>query len=79
MTTQELDCDHTCPRDCALLNEALCREEALGIFYDWVLAQCDYPDVRSFVEDLAKEQRASIRRLEAKINQLYSSYNPAGC
>lgn len=79
MIDPEQECEHTCPRDCTFLNEALRHEQAMALFYDWLLTQCDYPDAKAFVEDLAKEQHESIHRIETMINRLYSSFNPAGC
>jgi hypothetical protein len=78
MERQNNFCDHECRYDCALLTEALRRESELGKFYDQLLAQCDYPDVRTFVAALGEKRRESINQIVAKINQYYSSFDPAG-
>jgi len=71
-------CEHTCPRDCTLLNRMLLRETALGGFYNQLLQECDYPDVRKFVVELAREHDDAVRKLEGRLNELYASFDPSG-
>lgn len=78
MERKDLHCDHECRFDCTLLTEALRRESTLGKFYEQILEDCDCPDVRAFVTELADKRRESINRIVTKINQLYSSFDPAG-
>ena len=78
MERQEQLCDHECRYDCALLTEALRRESELGKFYDQLQAQCDYPDIRNFVAALVEKRRESINQIVTRINQNYSSFDPAG-
>ena len=72
------ECEHSCPRDCALLNRMLLRETALGGVYNQLLKQCDYPDVRRFILDLVKEHDQLERKLERKLNKMYSTFDPSG-
>ncbi len=78
MKRQEHFCDHECRYDCALLTEALRRESELGKFYDQILTQCDYPDIRTFVAALVEKRRESINQIVTRINKNYSSFDPAG-
>lgn len=73
-----IQCDHECRYDCAMLTEALRRESELGKFYDQILQQCDEPDVRAFIAELAEKRRACINQIVEQINRLYSSFDPAG-
>jgi hypothetical protein len=78
MVQAGLHCDHECRYDCTLLTEALRRESELGKFYDSILEQCNEPDVRAFILELAERRRVWIGQIVSKINHLYSSFDPAG-
>ncbi|HEY4613735.1 MAG TPA: hypothetical protein VII11_12185 [Bacteroidota bacterium] len=78
MEQKRLQCDHECRFDCTLLTEALKRESELGHFYEQLLDECDYPDVRAFVSELAEKRRESINTMVAKLNRMYSSFDPSG-
>ena len=75
----ESSCEHTCQRDCELLNEALRREQQIALFYDSLSNQCDYPDVRRFLSELAAEKTQAAQRISDTVNRMYSSFDPAGC
>ena len=78
MEQPQLRCDHECRYDCSLLTEALRRESELGKFYDQLLAQCDYPDVREFIAEIAEQRRESMSQIVSRINQFYSTFDPSG-
>ncbi len=70
MNPDVMHCEHQCRNTCAMLNEAL-REETLMVrFYEGVLAQCDEPDVRSFVRTLTEERSAAVIRIMQKLNEI---------
>jgi len=75
----DLICDHTCPRDCELLNEAVRREQQIALFYDNLSTQCDYPDVRRFLAELASEKKLVAQRISDAVNRMCTSFDPAGC
>jgi rubrerythrin len=89
MTIEDMQCAHACRNMCAMLNEALRQETATLRFYERLISQCDYPDVRSFVEGLAEERSRSILNIVQKLNEMHarsqildgviSSFDPAGC
>ncbi len=70
MTRPEPECTHACRDTCAMLNEALLQETALLKFYEQIILQCDYPDVRAFIHDLSEQHSRSILRIVAKLNEL---------
>ncbi|HXG37271.1 MAG TPA: hypothetical protein VNL36_00730 [Bacteroidota bacterium] len=76
--SRQIQCDHECRYDCALLTEALRRESEMGKFYDQILQQCDEPDVRAFIAELMEKRRSCINQIVEQINRLYSSFDPAG-
>lgn len=73
------ECDHTCPRDCPQLNQALVRELAVERMYEQLLSECDFPDIQHFVAESLTEHRKRVRLLEERINRMYATYDPAGC
>ena len=73
------ECDHTCPRDCAQLNQALVRELAVERMYEQLLQECDFPDIQHFVTEALAEHRARVRLLEDRMNKMYATFDPAGC
>lgn len=88
MEREEIRCGHTCRNACALLNDALRKEKDQVMFYEGVMMECDYPDVKAFVRVLAEERSASILRIVQKLNELQarskvldgvmSSFDPPG-
>jgi hypothetical protein len=69
-----------------MLNEALRRETGLLQFYEQIVKECDYPDIHTFVRNLAEERRKPILEIVAKLNEvraksqvmdsIISSYEP---
>jgi rubrerythrin len=53
-----------------MLNQALHEEMGLVRFYEGILRQCDYPEVRSLFEELAEERSRSAIRILQKLNEL---------
>jgi len=88
MQQEEIRCAHTCRNACELLSDALRKEKDQVMFYEAVMKECDYPDVKAFVRQLAEERSASILRMVQKLNELQarskvldgvmSSFDPSG-
>lgn len=73
------DCDKTCPRDCQIMNQILMREAAVEQLYIQLLQECDYPDVRAFVQQMVEERREHVSRFEKSLNRMYAAFDPSGC
>ena len=71
MTQIKVDCQHACRNTCAMLNEALRKEASMVRFYEGILAECNYPEVRTFLTDLVEEKRKSILSIIQKLNELH--------
>ena len=71
MTQIKADCQHACRNTCAMLNEALRKEASMVRFYEGILAECNFPEVRSFLNDLVEEKRKSILSIIQKLNELH--------
>ena len=71
MTQIKVDCQHACRNTCAMLNEALRKEASMVRFYEGILAECNYPEVKSFLNDLVEEKRKSILSIIQKLNELH--------
>jgi len=86
MNLDEIRCAHTCRNACQMLNDALRLERELLQYHERILKECDYPDVKDFVQEMVVEKSASILRILQKLNELrargqildgvISSYNP---
>jgi hypothetical protein len=70
MSNVEMECNHACRNTCAMLNEALRRETALLQFYEQIVKQCDYPDIHTFVRNLAEERSKPILEIVSKLNEV---------
>lgn len=71
MTQIKVDCQHACRNTCAMLNEALRKEASMVRFYEGILSECNFPEVRSFLTDLVEEKRKSILSIIQKLNELH--------
>lgn len=71
MTQIKVDCQHACRNTCAMLNEALRKEASMVRFYEGILAECNFPEVRTFLNDLVEEKRKSILSIIQKLNELH--------
>jgi hypothetical protein len=54
-----------------MLNEALRKEASMVRFYEGILAECNFPEVRTFLTDLVEEKRKSILSIIQKLNELH--------
>lgn len=72
MKEEEINCQHACRNSCAMLNEALRREAALVRFYEGILAECNFPEVRSFLFESVEQKRKSILAIIQKLNELHA-------
>ncbi|MCK7527344.1 MAG: hypothetical protein MZV64_61940 [Ignavibacteriales bacterium] len=43
-----------------MLNEALRKEASMVRFYEGILAECNYPEVRAFLTDLVEEKEKAF-------------------
>jgi len=66
-----INCQYTCKNTCASLNEALRKETAIVKYYEGVLAECNMPDVKTFMDELIDEKRKVILRLIQKLNEIH--------
>ncbi|MEJ2103884.1 MAG: hypothetical protein P8X47_04820 [Ignavibacteriaceae bacterium] len=66
-----INCQHACKNTCASLNEALRKETAIVKYYEAVLAECNIPEVRTFMDELIDEKRKIILRLIQKLNEIH--------
>jgi rubrerythrin len=55
-----------------MLNQALHEETGLVRFYESILRQCDYPEVRKLFEELAEERSRTAIRILQKLNELHA-------
>ena len=63
-------CEHACRTTCAMLNTILREETELMKLYETALTDCDYPDVRSFVQEMMESKSGSILSILQKLNEL---------
>ena len=70
MNNTQHECHHTCRNTCESLTEALRRETALVQFYEHAAQECDYPDVRMFLQVLIEQHRAPIVQIVSKLNEI---------
>ena len=72
MKDSEVNCMHNCRNTCAMLNEALRKEASIIRFYEAVMEECNFPEVRSFLVDIVEEKRKGILRIIQKLNELHA-------
>jgi hypothetical protein len=72
MKEKEILCEHACRNTCAMLNEALRKETAIVRYYEGLLEECNFPEVRSFVTDFVEEKRNGILRIIQKLNEIHA-------
>lgn len=89
MKRNEVHCAHACRNTCAMLIEALEREQTLSDFYAAVSAECDYPDVQAALANVAALRTKTIGLLRKQLDDMQArgevldsvkaSFDPAGC
>ena len=72
MKENDVKCVRACRNTCAMLNEALRKEASLVRYYESMLEQCNFPDVRGFVVDLVEEKRKGILSIIQKLNEIHA-------
>ena len=72
MNNDEVKCEHACKSTCTMLNEALRKETAIVRYYEGMLEECNFPEVRSFVTDFVDEKRKGILRIIQKLNEIHA-------
>jgi rubrerythrin len=69
---EDVNCLHACRNTCAMLNEALRKETAVVRFYEGMLDECNFPEVKSFVAEFVDEKRKGILRIIQKLNEIHA-------
>lgn len=72
MEKVEKICMHACKNTCAMLNEALRKETALVKYYESMLDECNFPEVKSFIEDSVEEKRKGVLNIIQKLNEIHA-------
>ena len=72
MDSEDVNCVHACKNSCAMLNEALRKEASAVKFYEDVYAECNFPEVQSFVQEMIEERRSAILRIIKKLNEIHA-------
>ncbi len=88
MNSHEINCAHACKNTCSMLVKAMDLEQELTRFYEELDAECDYPDVQTFLHDSIIHHRRMVGNIRAKLEQMeargrvldgiMSSFDPAG-
>ena len=65
-----IDCNHDCRITCKMLAEAMRKEAEMIQFYEKLMAECDYPDVNSFVRILLEEKSRFVLHINQKLNEI---------
>ncbi|MBW7889235.1 MAG: hypothetical protein H3C35_12895 [Bacteroidetes bacterium] len=86
MNTLVTSCEHACRNSCATLTKALNIETSLVRMYEEVLRECEEPEVKEFLEELANESSGVVVKIMRKLNEIKarslvydaigSSFNP---
>ncbi len=71
----EVRCAHTCKGFCTALEIATLREKEAILHYDALRDECNYPDVRTILNELIIHRQKSIRLLEEAKSVLRSKFD----
>ncbi len=66
-------CAHLCAKFCMVLDEAVRRETAAVEYYKTIVAECDFPEVGSFVQRLIAEREGLVASLHRKIEEVQAA------
>ncbi len=66
----EISCNHDCRISCQMLTTAMRKEAEMVGFYETLMAECDYPDVNSFVRELLEEKSRIVLHINQKLNEI---------
>lgn len=72
MKEQEIHCEHACRNTCAMLNEALRKETAIVRYYENMLDECNFPEVKGFITDFVEEKRKGMLQIIQKLNEIHA-------
>ncbi len=72
MNPEDVNCVHACKNSCAMLNEALRKEASAVKFYEGVYAECNFPEVQEFLQEMIEERRNAILRIIKKLNEIHA-------
>ena len=70
MTTSPHVCQHECRNTCATLTKALAIETSLVRMYQEVIQECDEPEVKEFLAELANESSQMVVKIMHKLNEI---------
>jgi hypothetical protein len=65
-----IKCNHDCRIACKMLTEAMRKEAEMIQFYETLMTECDYPDVKSFVRELLEEKSRIVLHINQKLNEI---------
>ncbi len=71
----DVRCAHTCKGFCTALESATLREKEAILQYDALRDECNYPDVRTILNELIIHRQKSIRLLEEAKSVLRSKFD----
>jgi small-conductance mechanosensitive channel len=56
-----------------MLNESLRKETELIQFHEAILEECNYPEVREFINDIVDDKRELVLKMIQKLNEMHAS------
>jgi hypothetical protein len=63
-------CDRLCAKFCGALEEALRRESTSLEYYENIIAECDFPEIRMYFQRFVVEREALIASLQQKMDEI---------
>lgn len=73
MKNNQINCAHACKSSCAMLNEALRKETELIQFHEAILEECNYPEVREFINEIVDGKRELVLKIIQKLNEMHAT------
>jgi rubrerythrin len=74
MTTKQTDCAHSCKSYCNAIELAALREKEAILQYGALRDECEYPEVKTMLNELIIEKKKSIELLERTKSVLRSKF-----
>jgi hemerythrin superfamily protein len=71
MKENVVNCQKTCRNTCAMLNEALRKETSIVMYYKETIEECNFPEVKNFLNDLVDEKSKLILQIIQKLNEIH--------
>lgn len=70
METLKIDCIHACRNTCSMLNELMKRETATLTLMEGIYAECNYPEVKSFILEKIEAKRKEVVEMITKLKDI---------